>query len=168
MNALENPNAGGLGPGAAGRLPPSTPPAEAPPPGTGRFPRSARLLKHAAFEQVYQQGGRIFSGHLTAFFLRRAEAEGPRVGFTVSRALGGAVDRNRIKRRLRAAVRQRLTRLQAPVDVVINPKRSVLHLEFDQLLTEIERAFAGVEQRLSGGGRQVRPGRTGSRRAERR
>lgn len=114
-----------------------------------RFRREARLLKHAAFEAVYQQGRRIFSGNLTVFFWRRVEGSGPRVGFTVSRALGGAVERNRIKRRLREAVRHRLALLTAPVDVVINPKRSVLHLEFERLLSEVERAFRGIQQRLA-------------------
>ena len=77
-----------------------------------RFPRSARLLRHADFERVYKQGRRHFSASLTVFYLQRPETEaarsatsGPRIGFTVGRALGGAVQRNRMKRRLREAVR---------------------------------------------------------------
>ena len=68
-------------------------------------PRSGRLLRHSDFERVYKQGRRHFSAHMTVFYLRRAEGEGLRVGFTVGRVLGGAVDRNRIKRRLRESVR---------------------------------------------------------------
>ncbi|PYX73212.1 MAG: hypothetical protein DMG72_13440, partial [Acidobacteria bacterium] len=56
----------------------------------GRFPRSARLLRHADFERVYK-GRRHFSPYMTVFYLRRDQGEGPRVGFTVGRALGGAV-----------------------------------------------------------------------------
>jgi ribonuclease P protein component len=128
------------------------------PQGGCRFPRRARLLKHSAFEAVYRGGHRIFSGNLTLFFLRRDDGDGPRVGFTVSRALGGAVERNRIKRRMREAVRHRLALLPGAVDVVINPKRSVLQLEFGRLLGEVERAFQGVQQRFRGGGAQ-RPSR---------
>src|SRR5271166_5502396 len=91
----------------------------------GGIPRGlrglGRLLKHSDFERVYKQGRRQFSSHMTVFYLRRAEAEAPmggapgvsapgkgaRVGFTVGRLLGGAVERNRIKRRLREAVRMR-------------------------------------------------------------
>jgi ribonuclease P protein component len=75
---------------------------------------------------------------------------GARVGFTVGRALGGAVDRNRIKRRLREAVRQRRAVLQgAPaVDVVINPKKSVLKLEFSLVLEEVGRAFDTIAKNL--------------------
>ena len=119
------------------------------------FPRSVRLLKHASFEQVYQKGQRTFSGHMTVFFLRRESAlevelgRGPRVGFTVGRVLGGAVERNRIKRRMRSAVRQRLSMLDAPVDVVINPKKTVLTADFSKLVEEIERAFCAVVQRTT-------------------
>jgi ribonuclease P protein component len=108
-----------------------------------RFPKSARLLKHADFDHVYQNGKRQFSGHMTLFFLPR-ESGAPRVGFTVGRVLGGAVDRNRIKRRLREAVRHQLPELAAPVDVVINPKKSVLTVEFTQLEAEIAKAFEKI------------------------
>jgi len=111
-----------------------------PSPGAG-FPKSSRLLKHADFDHVYQNGKRQFSGHMTVFSLARAGGA-PRVGFTVGRVLGGAVVRNRIKRRLREAVRRNLAALSAPVDLVINPKRSVLTMEFAQLEAEIARAFA--------------------------
>ena len=113
------------------------------------FPRSSRLLKHGDFQRVYQQGQRHFSTNMTVFFLRRQDedASGPRIGFTVSRALGGAVERNRMKRRLREAVRHRLGALHAPVDVVINPKKTVLRAEFAHLLEEVERAFATIERR---------------------
>ena len=77
-------------------------------PGTGKrddSPRSARLLRHADFERVYKQGRRHFAAHMTVFYLRAEQGEGLRIGFTVGRALGGAVERNRMKRRLREAVR---------------------------------------------------------------
>ena len=108
-----------------------------------RFPKSSRLLKHADFDDVYQNGKRHFSGHMTVFYLRR-EAGAPRVGFTVGRVLGGAVVRNRIKRRLREAVRHHLAELPVPVDVVINPKKSVLVAEFAELEREVVRAFEKI------------------------
>src|SRR5246127_5525055 len=104
-----------------------------------RFPRTARLLRHADFERVYKQGRRHFSASMTVFYLDRQAAgsakvpatSGLRVGFTVGRALGDAVHRNRIKRRLREAVR--LTRpVPGPgADVVINPKKVLLTAGFD-------------------------------------
>jgi ribonuclease P protein component len=116
--------------------------------GTG-FPRAARLLKHADFERVYKQGRRHFSSNMTVFFLRQPEDAGKaRVGFTVGRVLGGAVQRNRIKRRLREAVRLRRSTLLGPVDVVINPKKSILTLEFVLVLEEVGRAFDAIAKKL--------------------
>jgi ribonuclease P protein component len=123
-------------------------------PAPGRsFPKTARLLKHADFEKVYTTGRRQFSGNMTVFFLRRASSSAasgvstatPRIGFTVGRVLGPAVVRNRIRRRVREAVRQHLYRLTAPVDVVINPKKSALTATFTALAEEVERAFAKIQ-----------------------
>ncbi len=115
--------------------------------GSGRrrkFPRSVRLLRHADFERVYKQGRRHFAPHMTVFYLPRTaagvEAAGPRVGFTVSKALGGAVVRNRMKRRLREAVRLHGT-IPAAMDVVINPKKSLLTADFVDVQSEVHRAF---------------------------
>ena len=113
-----------------------------------KFPRAARLLKHADFERVYKQGRRHFSSHMTVFYLRRPEGNS-RIGFTVGRVLGGAVQRNRIKRRLREAVRQQRSILKNTVDVVINPKKSVLKVEFPILLEEIGRAFDVIARKMT-------------------
>jgi ribonuclease P protein component len=110
-----------------------------------RFSRSSRRLRHADFERVYKQGQRHFAAHMTVFYLRRAQGDAARVGFTVGRVLGGAVDRNRMKRRLREAVRRHLPP-GVPVDVVINPKKSLLTAEFTELLDEVSRAFAVIQK----------------------
>lgn len=81
---------------------------------------------------------------MTVFYLARSERSAARVGFTVGKVLGGAVERNRIRRRLREAVRLNCSHLTAPVDVVINPKKSALKAEFPELQNEIRRAFAVI------------------------
>jgi ribonuclease P protein component len=132
-----------------------------------RFPRTARLLRHADFERVYKQGRRHFSASMTVFYLARPEVNldepsaekrpartpallGLRVGFTVGRALGGAVQRNRMKRRLREAVRMSLPLAGVAADVVINPKKSLLAADFANVLNEVRRAFVVIEQKVSG------------------
>jgi len=112
------------------------------------FPRAARLLKHSDFDRVYKQGQRHFSPHLTVFFLRQAEGNA-RIGFTVGRVLGGAVQRNRIKRRLREAVRVRRSTLTGAVDIVINPKKSVLQIEYAGLVREVEKAFEVIARKMA-------------------
>jgi ribonuclease P protein component len=144
-----------------------------PPKKTARFPRTARLLRHADFERVYKQGKRHFSASMTVFYLPRPEEEMPnlnkatrvggapkqglRVGFTVGRALGGAVLRNRMKRRLREAVRFSRRALDVPVDVVINPKKSLLVTDFTVVLNEVSRAFVAIGEKLA-----AKPGQTQS------
>ena len=123
-----------------------------------RFPRAARLLRHADFERVYKKGRRHFSASMTVFYLQRAESHedkskspvvpGMRVGFTVGRALGGAVQRNRMKRRLREAVRLTCRAEGLSADVVINPKKSLLTAEFAMVMDEVGRAFVIIEQKL--------------------
>jgi ribonuclease P protein component len=105
-----------------------------------------RLLRHADFERVYQQGRRHFSAHMTVFYLRRQDTQGARVGYTVSRALGGAVDRNRMKRRLREAARLSWSEMKGPFDIVINPKKSLLRADFGELKKEVARAWDVVQR----------------------
>lgn len=122
---------------------------------TGRFQKASRLLKHADFDRVYRQGKRHFSANLTVFWFRQGLVESqptaavprrPRIGFTVGKALGGAVVRNRIKRRLREAVRMNLAGFSSPVDVVINPKKSALTADIPKLKQELGAAFAAIEK----------------------
>jgi ribonuclease P protein component len=110
------------------------------------FPRDARLLKHADFQVVYKQGRKHFSGNMTAFYRESENTAGPRVGFTVGKVLGEAVDRNRIRRRMRAAVRNHLRELARPLDLVLHPRKSVLTLKFAQLDAEIMQVFAAVQR----------------------
>ncbi len=99
-----------------------------------------RLLRHADFERVYKQGKRHFAASMTLFYLKREESGNARVGYTVSRALGGAVERNRMRRRLREAVR--LCGLpSAAVDIVVNPKKSLLTADFGDIQAQVDRAM---------------------------
>jgi ribonuclease P protein component len=127
--------------------------------GGGSLPRSARLLRHADFERVYKLGRRHFSASMTVFYWQRQDAanaaavkspaaSGLRIGFTVGRGLGGAVQRNRMKRRLREAVRISRRPTGVNADVVINPKKSLLKVEFAEVVNEVSRAFVVIEQKL--------------------
>ena len=112
-----------------------------------------RLRKHADYQFVYKGSRKQFGKQFAYFFLlrtveRRSDTPGPRIGLTVPKALGKAVDRNRIKRRLREAVREALPLLQAPVDVILHPKRVVHDADFAAIKREIAVIFRSVQAAL--------------------
>lgn len=109
-----------------------------------------RLRKHADYQLVYKAGRKQFSRQIAYFHAlrpadRRSDTPGARIGLTVPKALGKAVDRNRIKRRMREAVRSALPLLSAPVDVILHPRRSVIDLDFQQLQREVAQIFRSVQ-----------------------
>src|SRR6267143_1280874 len=116
-----------------------------------------RLRKHADYQRVYKSGRKQFARQMTYFFtlrpelgpdgspLRDVDAGCPRVGLTVGKVMGKAVDRNRIKRRMREAVRKNLSSLHTPVDVVLHPRRSVIDLEFATLEREVANVFRAIQ-----------------------
>ena len=90
---------------------------------------------------------------MTVFYLARSTETGDRnvgnrVGFTVSKALGGAVERNRMKRRLREAVRLQGVSSGLKADIVINPKRTLLTAGFFELRNEVAKAFVVIGKTL--------------------
>jgi ribonuclease P protein component len=113
------------------------------------FPKSARLLRRAEFLSVKQEGRGFADGPLAASFaLRTASPTRPgmppavaRVGLTVSSKVGGSVVRNRVKRRLREAVRRELARLP-PVDLVIVARASAVSAGVEEFRAWLRRAAA--------------------------
>ena len=111
---------------------------------------SARLCKHADYQRVYQASRKQFSASMTYFFRLRGEDEltpaycGPRVGLTAGRVLGKAVERNRIKRRMREAARMHLALLPRFADVVLHPRKLVLEIEFAKLEREVAKVFSTI------------------------
>jgi len=96
--------------------------------GGGR--RRRRLSRSAEFERVYRQGRSKANRYLVLYAFPREEGadDGPRLGLSVSRRVGGAVDRTRVKRVLREAFWQEAERLPGDSDyvVVARPDAKVL------------------------------------------
>jgi ribonuclease P protein component len=120
--------------------------------------RGARLRKHADYQRVYRESRKHFSTSMTFFFAERQTLPqaGPRVGLTAGRVLGKAVERNRIKRRMREAVRLNLNLLTRDVDVVLHPRRAVLTVDAKDLTGELSKIFAEIQDGAQGT-RQARP-----------
>ncbi len=106
----------------------------------------ARLRKHADYQRAYAASRKRQSASMSWFLARQAAAypgaeppPGPRVGLTAGKVLGKAHERNRIKRRMREAVRRHLDLLPQGCDLILHPRRSVLIVEFAKLEAEVVR-----------------------------
>ena len=112
------------------------------------------LRQHADYQRVYKAGRKQFAKQMAYFFAQRAPdapsaTPGPRIGLTVPKALGKAVDRNRIKRRLREAIRRALPLLSVSVDVVLHPRASTLTLDFAAIEQEVAEVFRTIQKRCA-------------------
>lgn len=113
-----------------------------------------KLRKHADYQRVYKSARKQFAKQMSFFFSvrppdRRSATPGARVGLTVGKVLGNAVERNRIKRRLRECVRRNIGMLQhAPVDVVLHPRRTALTMASAELDREVASVFRSVNAQL--------------------
>jgi len=103
--------------------------------------RRSRLLRSADFDRTLRSGRRAASDYL-ALFVSDNEVGRPRVGLAVSKKLGNAVVRNRIKRRLRELIRPLVARAKGGRDVVIVARSRAVDAEFTRLRQEIEMLWA--------------------------
>jgi len=84
-----------------------------------RVSARGRLSRSAEFERVYRQGRSIANRHLVLYTFPNASTQSPRLGLSVSRKVGGAVQRNRVKRLLREAFAHAEGGLRPGQDVVV-------------------------------------------------
>jgi ribonuclease P protein component len=131
-----------------------------------------RLRKHADYQRVYGSSKKQFSKQIAFFYslrpltgpdgkVHRSETMGPRIGLTVGKVMGKAVDRNRIKRRMRECIRRSAGLITAPVDVVLHPRRVVIDIEFASLEREVAQVFRTIQAAIDKqAGRQIPSGAT--------
>ena len=119
-----------------------------------------RLRKHADYQRVYKSSRKQFSKQMSFFVsmrpemgpdgtVRRCPTDGPRVGLTVGKVLGKAVERNRIKRRLRECTRRHAATITFPADVILHPRRTVLEMDAEKLDREVAQIFRLIQTMLT-------------------
>jgi ribonuclease P protein component len=104
---------------------------------TQTFGKDERIRKRQDYLRIYEQGGRIYSKRFTIILCRNSSGI-RRLGMTVSKKTGNAVQRNRIKRLLREFFRLNKSRLPASQDIVIIAKRGILPLTYGDVYQELE------------------------------
>jgi ribonuclease P protein component len=113
-----------------------------------------RLKRRSDFRAVAQASGTGARAHTSGFILQaraQAKAGPPRVGFTVSKQVGNAVERNRVRRRLRELIRLAPPRaLCAGHDYVLIGRRAALKVAFDAMMKELSGALRRVHGSVHG------------------
>jgi ribonuclease P protein component len=111
------------------------------------------MRRPAEFEQAVRRGARSGTTSLVVHLARDVDADQPHVGFVVAKSVGNAVARNRVKRRLRAVVRQRIDQLPDGGRLVVRALPASAELDSTTLSRDFERALAGASRRLDLRGR---------------
>jgi ribonuclease P protein component len=106
--------------------------------------RPQRLRRRAEFRAV-AGGQRVSRQGFALQALRRGDTDAPRFGFTVTKKIGNAVVRNRIRRRLREAVRLAGDGARG-TDYVLIGRRAALALEFDRLIADLASGLAALSK----------------------
>ena len=129
------------------------------------LPRELRLRENRRFQAVYRRGRSWPDRHLVVHALPSREP-GRRFGFVVSKKVGGAVLRNRVRRLLREACRALLAGVPSGVDVVIVARAAAAEASLEKLMAEMRSLFqrAGLSAadpaalyRMPGAGSKARP-----------
>ena len=112
--------------------------------GSGQLtlPRACRLLRRSDYDAVYREGRRRSSRYF-AVFLRRNSSDVSRFGWSIKKATGNALKRNRIRRRLREIIRLHRQQIEGGWDVVVHPRDSVAAAEFSEVSRDLLRLLPG-------------------------
>ena len=126
-------------------------------PSGGRSPKRRRLSRSAEFERVYRQGRSKANRYLVLYAFPRADEapDGPRLGLSVARRVGGAVDRTRVKRVLREAFWAEAERLPGRSDYVVVARPDARELAAREGMPGVRTALAELVDGLGDGGGEV-------------
>ena len=107
-------------------------------PGLYRFPKRERLTRRAEYLRMYREGDKEV-GRAFVCYVARREGQGRKLGCVVSRKVGGAVVRNRVKRYIREVYRTHRPHLMDDVHVVLVARNAAARMDFYQCEEAIRR-----------------------------
>jgi ribonuclease P protein component len=120
-----------------------------------------RLSRSADFDRVFRHGRSHAGRELVLYVFPRGESDEPRLGLSVSRKVGGAVERNRVKRLLREAFALEVERLPPGTDAVVVARREANALAEREGLAGMRRALAVLVERVDGSAERAMTGGAG-------
>ena len=110
------------------------------------LPRECRMVRRVEYDAVYREGRRRSSREFTVF-VRPNGLHLSRFGWSIKKALGTAVQRNRIRRRLREILRLHRQEIPPGWDIVIHPRSSAATADFSALTQELLKLLPRAQMR---------------------
>jgi len=98
--------------------------------------RKFRITHSNDYKRV-RHSGKSYAHPLSVIIIGDGQEENPRVGIQVSKALGSAVQRNRVKRRLRAIISEKLPSITRNADIIIIPREPASRASFQELRSAV-------------------------------
>lgn len=129
-----------------------------------RFPKEARIRKRRDFLRIQNRGHRLWGRQFIAY-VRPSPTPRSRLGITVSRKVGGAVQRNRIKRWVREAFRTQPELFSRPIDIVLIAKRGIDDFSLQTIREDLVRVVSRYYSQPNKGADRSRDRRHKSRRS---
>lgn len=108
------------------------------------LPQNNRLKARRDFRRIYQKG-RALPMPAFVLYYRRNNLTEFRVGFSVSKKIGNAVIRNRVKRRLRAACREQSALFKPGYDYIFIARQGGKNINYTKLCQQIAKAFVKIK-----------------------
>ena len=104
------------------------------------FGKEERLTKTHQFKRVYNQGKSVANNLVVLYVLKKSNDQQRRVGFSVSKKIGKAVVRNKVKRRLKEVYRRHKNRLISGIDLVVIARQGIDQATYE----EIKESLLGI------------------------
>jgi ribonuclease P protein component len=109
------------------------------------FPKQVRLLKRGQYLKLSIKGKRVYTDCFIAIVLKKT-AQNNRIGITISKKVGNAVQRNRIKRVIREYFRHNKEKITEPVDINIIARKGLTTLSNQEIFIKLDKLFSKIAE----------------------